>query len=92
MIEVENVHKAFGDTEVLTGVDLEIEDCNLFAIIGHSGSGKSVLLRHLVGLLQPDRGAVRVGAPTSLACPTTNWRRCGGASGCSFRAGPCSTR
>ncbi|MCS3698313.1 ABC transporter ATP-binding protein [Salinibacter ruber] len=61
MIEVENVHKSFEDTEVLTGVDLEIEDCNLFAIIGHSGSGKSVLLRHLVGLLRPDRGVVRVG-------------------------------
>ena len=66
MIEVENVHKSFGDTSVLEGVDVAIDDCNLFAIVGHSGSGKSVLLRHLVGLLQPDRGDVRVGG-TNLA-------------------------
>jgi phospholipid/cholesterol/gamma-HCH transport system ATP-binding protein len=66
MIEVENVHKGFGETSVLEGVTFEIDDCNLFAIVGHSGSGKSVLLRHLVGLLQPDRGRVRVGG-TDLA-------------------------
>jgi len=66
MIEVENVHKAFGDTSVLRGVDVEINDCDVFAIIGHSGSGKSVLLRHLVGLLQPDCGEVYVG-DTDLA-------------------------
>jgi len=61
MIEVENVHKSFGDTAVLNGVDLRVDDCNLLALVGHSGSGKSVLLQHLVGLLQPDHGSVRVG-------------------------------
>jgi phospholipid/cholesterol/gamma-HCH transport system ATP-binding protein len=66
VIEVENVHKAFGETRVLEGVDFTAEDCNIFALVGHSGSGKSVLLRHLVGLLQPDRGTVRVGG-TDLA-------------------------
>lgn len=66
MITVQNVHKSFGDNHVLNGVDLEIDDCNLFAIVGHSGSGKSVLLQHLVGLLQPDRGTVQVGG-TDLA-------------------------
>jgi phospholipid/cholesterol/gamma-HCH transport system ATP-binding protein len=60
MIEVENLHKAFGETSVLEGVDLKVDDGNLLAIVGHSGSGKSVLLRHLVGLLQPDRGRVCV--------------------------------
>lgn len=66
MIEVENVHKGFDGTPVLEGVDFAIDECNLFAIVGHSGSGKSVLLRHLVGLLQPDRGRVHVG-DTNLA-------------------------
>jgi len=66
MIEVEDVHKSFGETPVLQGVDFVAEDCNIFALVGHSGSGKSVLLQHLVGLLQPDRGSVRVGG-TDLA-------------------------
>lgn len=66
MIEVEDLHKSFGDTRVLEGVEFTAEDCNIFAIVGHSGSGKSVLLQHLVGLMQPDRGTVRVGG-TDLA-------------------------
>jgi len=66
MIEVEDLHKSFGDTRVLEGVEFTAEDCNIFAIVGHSGSGKSVLLQHLVGLMQPDRGTVRVG-DTDLA-------------------------
>jgi phospholipid/cholesterol/gamma-HCH transport system ATP-binding protein len=70
MIDVENVHKGFGDTSVLEGVDVTIDDCNLFAIVGHSGSGKSVLLRHLVGLLQPDRGDIRVGGTNLAGLPT----------------------
>jgi len=66
MIEVENLHKSFEGTAVLDGVTLTVDDCNLLALVGHSGSGKSVLLQHLVGLLQPDRGSVRVG-DTNLA-------------------------
>lgn len=61
MIEVENLHKSFGDNTVLQGVDFQIDHCNLLALVGHSGSGKSVLLQHLVGLLQPDQGSVHVG-------------------------------
>jgi phospholipid/cholesterol/gamma-HCH transport system ATP-binding protein len=66
MIRVDNLHKSFGETSVLEGVTFEIEDCNLLALVGHSGSGKSVLLQHLVGILQPDRGSVYVGG-TDLA-------------------------
>lgn len=66
MIQVRNLHKSFGDNTVLQGVDFQIDDCNLIALVGHSGSGKSVLLQHLVGLLQPDRGSVQVGE-TDLA-------------------------
>jgi len=66
MIEVEDLHKSFGDTQVLEGVEFTAENCNIFALVGHSGSGKSVLLQHLVGLMQPDRGTVQVGG-TDLA-------------------------
>ena len=69
MIEVENLHKSFGDTAVLEGVGFTAENCNIFAIVGHSGSGKSVLLRHLVGLLSPDDGRVRVGDADLAALP-----------------------
>jgi phospholipid/cholesterol/gamma-HCH transport system ATP-binding protein len=60
MIRIENLHKRFGDLVVLEGVDLEIESGQSVVIIGRSGCGKSVLLKHVVGLLSPDRGNVTV--------------------------------
>lgn len=61
MIEINNLHKTFGDNNVLRGVDLTIEEGETSVIIGKSGSGKSVLLKHIVGLLFPDEGYVKVG-------------------------------
>ena len=60
MIEINNLHKTFRDKDVLKGVNLTIEPGETIAIIGKSGSGKSVLLKHIVGLLFPDTGAVKV--------------------------------
>ncbi len=60
MITLRNVHKSFGSQKVLNGLDIEIPDGKITAIIGPSGEGKSVLLKHLIGLLQPDSGAVEV--------------------------------
>ncbi|MBU2446121.1 MAG: ABC transporter ATP-binding protein [Bacteroidetes bacterium] len=60
MIRIHNLHKSFGDLQVLKGVDLEISDGETIAIIGRSGCGKSVLIKHIVGLLQPDFGFVEV--------------------------------
>ncbi len=59
MIEITNLHKTFGGNYVLRGVDLKIEEGESLAIIGRSGSGKSVLLKHIVGLLNPDEGYVK---------------------------------
>ncbi|HEY8432658.1 MAG TPA: ATP-binding cassette domain-containing protein [Sandaracinaceae bacterium] len=53
-----NVSKAFGSKVVLDGVDLEVRDGECFFIIGASGVGKSVLIKHLVGLLRPDGGEI----------------------------------
>lgn len=61
MIRVEGLHRAFGPQPVLRGVDLEIAAGEVMVIIGRSGGGKSVLLKHLIGLLRPDRGRVMVG-------------------------------
>ena len=61
MIEIVNLHKKFGENFVLKGIDLLIEEGETNVIIGKSGSGKSVLLKHIVGLLFPDDGYVKVG-------------------------------
>jgi len=60
MIQVQNLQKNFGTKPVLRGVDLEIPTGQAVTIIGQSGSGKSVLLKHLVALLEPDAGCVIV--------------------------------
>ncbi len=60
MIEVRDLKKSFGSLRVLDGVDLRIETGEAVVIIGRSGGGKSVLLKHLIGLLAPDSGEVWV--------------------------------
>ena len=60
MIEIINLRKSFQGQEVLKGVNLRISQGELIAIIGESGGGKSVLLKHLIGLLRPDQGNVIV--------------------------------
>lgn len=60
MIQFEAVHKAFGAQKVLNGLQLEIPRGKTTVIIGRSGTGKSVLLKHVMGLLKPDAGIVKV--------------------------------
>jgi phospholipid/cholesterol/gamma-HCH transport system ATP-binding protein len=60
MIKVVDLHKTFGGQEVLKGINLELENGKITTIIGGSGSGKTVLLKHLNALLLPDRGSVLV--------------------------------
>jgi phospholipid/cholesterol/gamma-HCH transport system ATP-binding protein len=60
MIEIKNLYKSFGDKEVLKGINLNIETGETIVIIGRSGCGKSVLIKHIVGLLEPDEGYVKV--------------------------------
>src|SRR5205085_12136575 len=60
MVEVDDVHKAFEGNQVLDGVSCKIPTGKISVVMGPSGTGKSVLLRHVVGLLYPDKGDVRV--------------------------------
>ncbi|MBX3174598.1 MAG: ATP-binding cassette domain-containing protein [Gemmatimonadaceae bacterium] len=60
MIVFDNLHKAFGDNEVLRGFSLEVKEGETMVIIGYSGTGKSVAIKHIVGLLDPDLGRVFV--------------------------------
>ena len=60
MIEIRNLHKSFADKKVLQGVDLDIASGQTTTIIGGSGSGKSVLFKHIIGLMKPDAGSILV--------------------------------
>ncbi len=60
MIELNNIHKSFNGHEVLKGVSFRVEKGEILVLIGMSGYGKSVILKHVVGLLTPDRGEVIV--------------------------------
>lgn len=60
MIEVRNLQKSFGTQKILDGVNLKIDTGESVVIIGRSGGGKSVLLKHIIGLIQPDAGEVLI--------------------------------
>ncbi len=60
MIKIENLQKSFDGHEVLKGVSFEVGKGEVFALVGGSGGGKSVLLKHVAGLMKPDRGSVTV--------------------------------
>ncbi|MGA0254191.1 MAG: ABC transporter ATP-binding protein [Bacteroidetes bacterium] len=60
MISVSHISKSFGEKHVLRDVSVDIPEGETVAIIGRSGSGKSVLMKHLIGLMQPDAGTVTV--------------------------------
>lgn len=60
MIRINDLHKSFGQNKVLQGINLHIQNGETLTIIGQSGSGKSVLLKHILGLIRPDRGSIIV--------------------------------
>lgn len=60
MIHIKNLQKRFNGNHVMRGLNLEIEQGELLVIVGKSGSGKSVLLKHIIGLFKPDDGHVLI--------------------------------
>src|ERR1017187_7894549 len=59
-LQVRGLRKSFGGQEVLKGIDLDVQPGEIFVIMGPSGSGKSVLLKHLIGLEAPDAGEILI--------------------------------
>ncbi|MCL2156175.1 MAG: ABC transporter ATP-binding protein [Leptospirales bacterium] len=59
-IDIKNLHKSFGSKSVLRGVNLSVNSGEILCVIGKSGTGKSVILKHLVGILKPDEGSISV--------------------------------
>lgn len=80
-IAVEGLHKAFGGKSVLCGVDLQILEGESLVILGSSGGGKSVLLKHMIGLMSPDKGRVLIDGRDMTHRSPADWyevrRRCG---------------
>jgi phospholipid/cholesterol/gamma-HCH transport system ATP-binding protein len=59
-IRIENLYKSFGDRDVLDGISLEVHRGEMIAVVGGSGSSKTTLLRHIIGLDRPDKGRVLI--------------------------------
>jgi phospholipid/cholesterol/gamma-HCH transport system ATP-binding protein len=72
VIEFKNIVKSFGPKSVLDGVSFDVKTGEVFFIIGASGVGKSVLIKHLVGLLYPDAGEISTGRTS----PSSTKRAC----------------
>lgn len=87
MIEFNDVYKAFNSKKVLSGFNLDIEKGETFVIIGQSGIGKTVALRHIAGLLEPDSGDVVIDGVKMNGAPTEVKRRLRERMGVLFQSG-----
>lgn len=76
MIEIQNIHKWFGAQHVLRGVDLTIREGETVVIIGRSGCGKSVLLKHIMAILEPDEGDIKIDGRSMYAMPPEEQDQC----------------
>jgi phospholipid/cholesterol/gamma-HCH transport system ATP-binding protein len=75
MIRLSNVHKSFGHQNVLNGLTLDIPAGQITAVIGPSGEGKSVLLKHIIGLLKPDSGQIEIDGENILGIRRSHLNR-----------------
>lgn len=85
MIRLEGITKAFGQQTVLDGLDLLVPTGRTVAVLGRSGSGKSVLLRHVARLLMPDSGTIQVGEVELSSADKTTVKRMRGQMGYVFQ-------
>jgi phospholipid/cholesterol/gamma-HCH transport system ATP-binding protein len=75
IIEIKDLHKSFGSSKVLTGINLDIDEGSTCVILGGSGSGKTVLMKHMIGLLTPDSGRVVVDGEDVVGLGPEDWAR-----------------
>lgn len=87
MIQIEDLWKSFGAQHVLRGVSLQVQTGDFLALVGLSGSGKSILLKNLVGLIQPDRGRIQVDGQDLTKLSRTELERLRSRIGYLFQSG-----
>lgn len=75
MIQIQGLHKWFGNQHVLKGVDLTIKEGETIVIIGRSGCGKSVLLKHIMAILEPDQGDIKIDGQSMFKMSSTEQDR-----------------
>ena len=75
IISVRGLYKAFADKKVLQGVDIDVPKGKITSIIGQSGTGKSVLFKYIIGIMQADRGSIRVDGEEITNLPEIQMRR-----------------
>lgn len=73
IIELSNLYKKLGDKQVLSDLSLNIHDGETFVILGQSGVGKSVILKHIVGLMQPDSGEIYIDGENMIRADEKRW-------------------
>ncbi len=86
-IRIRGLCKAFGDKQVLDGIDLDVMPGTSFVVIGGSGSGKSVLLKCILGLIEPDRGSIQLDGKEVLGLPRSAREAVNARIGMLFQAG-----
>jgi ATPase subunit of ABC transporter with duplicated ATPase domains len=91
-VEFVDVHKAFGRNKILRGLNMGIPEGMISMILGPSGTGKSVCIKHMVGLLYPTRATSSSTASPCRTCRTTSCSRCARSSASSSRTARCSAR
>jgi ABC-type transporter Mla maintaining outer membrane lipid asymmetry ATPase subunit MlaF len=92
MIQIINVQRAFGSQQVLRGVSLRGPQGEILAVFGCGGSGKTVLLRFLIGIVRPNRGQIPIEDTDSTERSTVSWTGCVRALACCFKAARRSIR
>lgn len=90
MIHVEELYKRYGDQQVLNGVTFDIRTGSVTTLMGLSGSGKSVLMRHMIGLEKPDRGAILVNGEDIVGMKPKQLNKIRRRFGVSFKRVHCS--
>src|SRR5579872_4198441 len=86
-IRIRSLRKSFGEKLVLDGIDLDIDPGTSMVVIGGSGSGKSVLLKCIIGLLQPDAGTIEIDGVDILSLPRREQERIRSRIGMLFQNG-----
>jgi phospholipid/cholesterol/gamma-HCH transport system ATP-binding protein len=87
VIELIDLHKSFGNRPILRGINLEVKKGETMVLLGGSGTGKSVTIRHIIGLLKPDKGDVKVFGESVVNCSLKKLQQIRSRMGVLFQSG-----